>query len=66
MKSNLPTDFWNFSQSEHIIDPCIQVEFQISTENSNFVKYHLMNSDAKFGFNGPSALIEEEWNMKGF
>ena len=50
LSSGFWKDFWNFSQSEHIIgDLCSHAEYPISNKNSNLAKYHLMNIPAKLG-----------------
>ena len=57
-------DFWNFSQSEHIIGPGRHVEYLTGTKNRNFVEDHPRNIPAKFGSNRPSRFGEEAWNVK--
>ena len=57
-------DFWNFSQSEHIIGPGSHIEYPIRTKNSTFVEDHPRNIPAKFGSNRPSGFGEEAWNVK--
>ena len=57
-------NLWNFSQSEHIIDPGSHVEYPTGTENSNFVEDHPRNIPAQFGSNWPSGFREEAWNVK--
>ena len=57
-------DLWNFSQSEHIIDPGSHIEYPTGTKNSNFVEDHPRNIPAKFGSNRPSGFGEEAWNVK--
>ena len=50
-------DFWNFSQSEHIIGHGSHVEYPTGTKNINFVEDHPRNIPAKFGSN---------WFQSGF
>jgi hypothetical protein len=57
-------DFWNFSQSEHIIGPGSHVEYPTGTKNKNFVEDHPRNIPAKLGSNWPSGFGEEAWNVK--
>jgi hypothetical protein len=40
------------------------VEFQISTKNSNIVRYHQMNIPAKFGSDGLGGSIKEDCKAK--
>jgi hypothetical protein len=51
-------DFWNVRESEPIIGHDNHIKFSISTKNSNFIKYPLMNIHDKFGSNGPSGFGE--------
>ena len=52
-----------FEISAHIIGHGSHVEFLISTKNSNFAKYKLMNIHAKFDSNG-SCGFGEDRNVK--
>lgn len=51
--------FFKYHQSEHIIDHDSHFEFPISTKNSNFVQYYLINIHIKCGSNGPFSFEEE-------
>jgi hypothetical protein len=42
---------YHFSPAEHIIAPGSHIEFQISTKNSDLVKYYPINILAKFDLN---------------
>jgi hypothetical protein len=57
-------DLWNFSQSEHIIEPGSRVEYPTRTKNRNFVEDHPGNIPTKFGSNWPSGFGEKASNVK--
>ena len=57
-------DLWNFSQSEHIIDPGSHAGYPTGTKNRNFVEDHPRKIPAKFGSNWPGGFGEEAWNVK--